>query len=110
MRATDAVFEICDLLLLHGAKSCCRVRDVRLAALKTVLKTRNTLGSILDRSMDVEPTIRKQAYNIISTFSPKQFTIAQRVAIMRNGLGDRYTRVASSSPRLLLNWACLARV
>ncbi|KAL4248656.1 CND3 (condensin subunit 3) family protein [Abortiporus biennis] len=98
--------------------------DVRKAALLNVPRNPLTIADILNRTRDVDPTIRKLVYSIalnpghdsnppqenpdgtvgISAAHPRALSIAQREMIVRNGLGDREDGVKGAAEKLLSEW------
>lgn len=96
------------------------ISDVRRAILVNIPLTHNTLPAILDRTRDVDATIRKFVYteilekkvfaeeNCIGISHPRALTIAQRELIVQNGLGDRDHGVRKAAAAVLGLWVDIA--
>lgn len=70
--------------------SCDPNYQVRLQCLKSLVPTKKTLSAIVERTRDVNDTVRRLAYNnIAEKVSVKAFTISQRLRLLQNGLNDR---------------------
>ncbi|KNZ72836.1 Condensin complex subunit 3 [Termitomyces sp. J132] len=92
--------------------------DVRRAAVLNIPIDDTTIDAILDRTRDVDITIRKLVYSaileknvtvgdndqIMGPTHPRALTIAQRELIIRNGLGDREPSVRAAAASLLGRW------
>ena len=66
-------------------------RDVRLAVLSNVCITNGTLPCILKRSRDVKDEVRRLTFaTIAEKVELRQLSISQRVALLQDGLNDRY--------------------
>ena len=96
--------------------------DVRRAVLQNLPLGPQTLPALLDRSRDVDATIRKLVYTHVlekychpSDFGqvgfthPRALSIAQREMIVRNGLGDREESVKAAAAQLLGQWVDVVR-
>ncbi|KAH9837531.1 nuclear condensing complex subunit [Rhodofomes roseus] len=95
--------------------------DVRRMALLNLPLTPATLAPILARTRDTDPVVRKLVYSHIleprtltdagevGLTHPRALTIAQREAIVRNGLGDREDNVRAAAGRLMATWVDVAR-
>ena len=81
-----------------------------------------TLPPLLERSRDIDATIRKLVYTHVlekycqpSDFGqvgfthPRALSIAQREMIVGNGLGDREPSVKAAAAQLLGQWVDVAR-
>ncbi|KAH9922432.1 nuclear condensing complex subunit [Fomitopsis serialis] len=95
--------------------------DVRRSALLNLPLTPATLPPILARTRDTDPVVRKLVYSQIleprtltesgevGLTHPRALTIAQREAIVRNGLGDREDTVRAAAGHLMAAWVDVAR-
>jgi len=63
---------------------------VRRAVLTSIAASVKTLSSILERTQDAEPSVRRLAYQILADkVHIRALTIAQRVKLLHQGLNDR---------------------
>jgi hypothetical protein len=64
---------------------------VRKAVLHYICINEHTLDDILQRTRDVQPEVRKAAFTVISErLSLDGLKLAQRIALLKDGLNDRY--------------------
>jgi len=78
-------------------------KDVRAAAFDHIAITKRTLPYLLDMTRDKAPSIRKQAYEIFAQrVGMKQLTIAQRLLLIKRGLGDRDPIVQKACGQLMI--------
>lgn len=79
---------------------------VRRAVLSSIAASAKTLSSILERTQDAEPSVRRLAYQILAEkVHIRALTIAQRVKILHQGLNDRTESVREAcTSRLLQAW------
>lgn len=80
--------------------------DVRLVALKSVGLSRHTLPHIIQRARDVKPEVRKATYAVVGAkLDPKWLSIAQRVALLRDGLRERDDAVRAACVEMVaVHW------
>ncbi len=78
---------------------------VRVAACDTVLLTKSTLVSIVDRVSDVKPEVRTASLERLSKdVSLKHLSSTQRATIVQFGLGDRDETVKKTAIALIYKW------
>lgn len=64
--------------------------ECRRTVLSVIAASTKTLPAILERTRDVDDSIRKQAYHVIAEkVNIRALTIAQRVRLLQEGLTDR---------------------
>jgi condensin complex subunit 3 len=81
--------------------------EVRRAALLSIPPSPKTVKTLLSRTRDVDPGVRKLLYaNVLyeTLHHPKQLSIAQRERIVRDGLGDRDPNVRNAAGKLVASW------
>ncbi|XP_070613491.1 condensin complex subunit 3 isoform X2 [Erythrolamprus reginae] len=80
--------------------------EVRCAVLSCINPSIKTLPKIIGRTMDVNETVRKSAYQVLAgKVHIKALTIAQRVKLLQQGLNDRSESVKEIvQKQLLLAW------
>lgn len=81
--------------------------EVRQTALFLVPVTPQTLPLLLQRTRDVDPSIRRNAYLrplSAEVLPPSRLSMAQREEIVRNGLGDRDDKVRKAAGGLVVSW------
>ncbi|KAF7316513.1 hypothetical protein MIND_00170500 [Mycena indigotica] len=81
--------------------------DVRRAALLHLPLTSTTLPTLLTRTLDVDPLLRKLVY--ASVFQPRLehprlLTISQREQLVQSGLGDREPAVRLAAGKMVFAW------
>ena len=83
-------------------------REVRRAALYNLPHNPGTLPSILARTRDVDPVLRRTLYHtsLSATFLSDSgvLSITQREEVLRNGLGDREANVRKATAAMLGSW------
>ena len=86
---------------------CDSVVEVRKAALACICVNKKTLSVIMQRTRDVNETIRQQAYKkLAETCTIRHLTISQRVKLLRDGLQDRSKMVQEACIcNLLKSWS-----
>lgn len=85
--------------------ACDKNKDVRKAVLASVAIADTTMPDIVDRTSDVNDEVRRVAYHVLAAKVPLQsMKIADRVLVLRRGLGDRVKRVADAAHQLLEHW------
>jgi len=89
--------EFCRLMSTDSSK------EVRKEAVKRVILTRSSLPYILEKIKDVKEEVRIAGYEkIFSEISIKQFSIKQRVNIIKTGLQERSTSVREQVEDLII--------
>lgn len=79
--------------------------EVRRATLINMPVNKRTVLSLIDRTYDMDVTIRKVLYSsILSKISPQQLTMFQREFIVLKGLGDREPSVKAAARSLIAAW------
>ena len=64
-----------------------------------------TVLNLIDRTYDVDTTIRKVLYSsILPKISPQTLTMFQRESVVRKGLGDREPTVKAAARSLIATW------
>ena len=86
---------------------CDSVIEVRKAALTCVCVNKKTLPVVMQRTRDVNDTIRQQAYKkLAETCTIRHLTISQRVQLLKDGLQDRSKVVQEACiQNLLRSWS-----
>lgn len=82
-------------------------KNVRCAVLECLCVTRYTIGHIVARVRDVQPSVRKQAIlTLAASVDIRALSIGQRVTILQNCLNDREASVqkACATPLLFNAW------
>lgn len=82
--------------------------EVRRAALYNLPRTSSTIDDILNRTRDVDPILRRTVYHgsLSATALPdaRLLSIAQREAVVQNGLKDREGSVRKATAAMLGGW------
>ncbi|XP_074641099.1 condensin complex subunit 3-like [Tubulanus polymorphus] len=86
--------------------SCDPNQDVRKAVLQSIATSTQTLPQILERTRDVKDVVRKASFIVIAEkIHIKALTIAQRIKLLKDGLGDRSDVVKEAcASQLLQAW------
>jgi condensin complex subunit 3 len=71
-------------------------RDVRKTVLGQLEITQDVLPLVVERTRDVDPTVRRLVYRKVLADVPdfRVFSIAERELILRHGLYDRYASLS----------------
>lgn len=78
--------------------------EVRRATLGAVAISKSSLEALLQRTADVHIEVRIAAFNTLGTRVPcRALSIAQRVALVRNGLTDREERVRNMALNMIVD-------
>ncbi|XP_069140747.1 condensin complex subunit 3-like [Argopecten irradians] len=80
--------------------------DVRRAVLSVIAPSTKTLAAILERTRDVNDTVRKMAYMVLGEkVHIKALSIARRIQLLQDGLTDKADSVKNAcASRLLQAW------
>jgi Nuclear condensing complex subunits, C-term domain len=80
--------------------------SVRKAALSHIALSKKTLPAVLDRTRDVVPAIRSAAFSVLERkLFIRSLSIAQRCALVREGLRDRDDKVQQACQQMIIrNW------
>ncbi|KAG8831455.1 hypothetical protein FRC17_003118 [Serendipita sp. 399] len=81
--------------------------QVRIAALPGMALplTSNSLALLLTRCRDVDASVRKMAFRLLSQIQARALSVSQRSTVVRNGLGDRESHVRNEATKLIYKWA-----
>ncbi|EDQ91232.1 uncharacterized protein MONBRDRAFT_31472 [Monosiga brevicollis MX1] len=84
--------------------------DVRCAVLQQLIFTKNTKTAILARSRDIKTPVRVAFFKAMldQAVHYKAISVAQRVALLRDGLLEREDAVRKQATKLALSWFRLA--
>ncbi|XP_019644482.1 PREDICTED: condensin complex subunit 3-like [Branchiostoma belcheri] len=80
--------------------------DVRRAILSCIAPSTHTLGGVLQRTRDVNQSVRVMAFKVLAEkFHIRALTIAQRLQVLQQGLNDRTEAVREvCGTKLLQSW------
>ena len=79
--------------------------EVRRCALQNVAASLISLPYFVERTRDVKDTVRKTAYSVLSKkFTILNFTISQRIQLLKDGLNDASAMVKDACISLLFSW------
>ena len=80
-------------------------KDIRVAAIETVMLTTSSRSDLIERIKDVRPEVRAAAYmKVEKTITVKYLTAAMRVQIVQFGLRDRDETVRKAAVKLIFKW------
>ncbi|KAF2070972.1 hypothetical protein CYY_007705 [Polysphondylium violaceum] len=78
--------------------------DVRNTVLQNIIPTKKTLQSILEKTLDINPIVRKQSFLTIGQkIEIKFIPISLRMGLLKNGLQERDKLIQDSCSNMLLN-------
>ncbi|KAK5584344.1 hypothetical protein RB653_005953 [Dictyostelium firmibasis] len=79
--------------------------DVRVAALNNIVPSKKSLQPILEKTLDINPTIRKNSFIFIGKKIEIRFIpISLRVGLLKNGLKDRDQSVREACSTMLIDY------
>ncbi|KAG8801376.1 hypothetical protein FRC16_000632 [Serendipita sp. 398] len=81
--------------------------QVRVAALPGMALPLNptSLVILLSRCRDIDASVRKMAFRLLSQIQARALSVSQRSTAVRNGLGDRDPQVRAEATKLIYRWA-----
>jgi condensin complex subunit 3 len=86
-------------------KADCVFSEVRRTTLVNIPVNEQTVLNLIDRTYDMDVTIRKVLYgSILPKLSPRKLSMFQREFIVRKGLGDREPSVKAAARSLIATW------
>jgi condensin complex subunit 3 len=86
-------------------KSDCFFSEVRRTTLVNIPVNEQTVLNLIDRTYDMDVTIRKVLYgSILPKLSPRKLSMSQREFVVRKGLGDREPSVKAAARSLIATW------
>lgn len=94
-------------LIIQSLLSYISTSEVRRSALVSVPLTHATIPTILTRTRDVDPVIRKSLLSSVLLHKldhPKQLTVAQREKVIKDAIRDRETSVRVAGGHLIEAW------